>query len=104
MSGVLRGAVFFQNGGLNPWDVDREVDVGTGAGAHAKFVGTNQAAGLSHRVVAGDGFHGAVKIVLDCFGDEFLRIAVNRTGIHAGFGFAGKAASEFGNQLRTAQI
>ena len=72
----------------------REVDVGTGAGAHAKFVGTNQAAGLSHRVVAGDGFHGAVKIVLDCFGDEFLRIAVNRTGIHAGFGFAGKAASE----------
>ena len=97
MDGGFRGAVFFQNGGLNPRNVDRKVDAGAGTGLHAELVGADQAAGLSHRVVAGNALDRAGKIVCLCFGDKLLRVAVDGAGVHAGFVFAAQTASQFRN-------
>ena len=104
MGGGFRGTVFFQNGGLNPRNVDRKVDAGAGTGLHAELVGADQAAGLSHRVVAGNGFDRAGKIVCLCCGDKLRRIAVDGAGVHAGFAFAAQTASQFGNQLGACQV
>lgn len=73
-------------------DVDREVDPGARAGLHAELVGADEAAGLAHRVGAGDRRDRVVPLLGFRVLDKFTRVAVDGAGCHAGLRFAVETA------------
>lgn len=93
-----------EQGGLNAGNADGRIDFSAGTGAHAEFVGADEAAGLAHGIVAGNRFDCFPKITAPGMADKFLRVAVNRAGIHAGARFTVEAALKFGLKFCFAQV
>ena len=100
----IRLAITIENGRLDARNVDGKIDVMTRARLHAEFVGTNESAGLPHGIRACDGFDGIAPAAGKGRLDEFLGVAVDRTGRHARTVTAIEAAMKLGVKLHASQI
>lgn len=94
----------FQNCRLHFGNVDGKVNAAARAGLHAEFVRTDKAAGLPHRIGAGNGLDRFAVSALLGVVNKLLRIAVDRTGMHTGLVFAVQTTVKFRFKLDFAQI
>ena len=97
-------AKVFQNCRLHFGNVDGKVNAAARAGLHTEFVRTDKAAGLPHRIGAGNGLDRFAVSALFGVVNKLLRIAVDRTGMHTGLVFAVQTTVKFRFKLDFAQI
>ena len=86
------------------WDEKMSKLVITPDNERAEFVRTNQSAGLSHGIGAGNRFDRLIKIAFQGVTDKFVRIAVDGAGRHAGLVFTVETAIQFRVQLGFVKI